>query len=432
MKVLMFGWEFPPHISGGLGTACFGLTKELSNLDLDITFVLPKIDGDYSNAPINVVGPHYVKEEIEKSAQEIALESSITKVEVNSSLHPYMDHKTYKEYIERLKREGKSIDEVAHQDNLFLDISGNYGPDLMNEVHRFGMIGKYLVKKDDYDVIHAHDWMTYQAGIEAKKASGKPLIVHVHATEFDRTGGNCNSEIYTIEKYGMDMADKIITVSKRTRDIVIHKYNQDPSKISVVYNAVEKDDLEAINKIIKLSSFNNDKIVLFLGRITHQKGPEYFLRAANIVLKKHKNVRFVMAGNGDMTPKMIELMAELGLTDRFHFTGFLKAPQREKLFAMSDLFVMPSVSEPFGITPLEAMKHNIPIIISKQSGIGEILDHVIKIDFWDVDKLSESVSHVLTDVESTKDMIKMNRSTLDTINWSSAAKLVRDIYHEFR
>ncbi len=429
MKVLMFGWEFPPHISGGLGTACFGLTKSMSQLGIDITFVLPKTGGDYSDAPVNIVGPKNVKKvKINESSPEEEVESILKTYKVDSALHPYMDKETYIGYLKELHRkraEGLISDDTFHS----LEASGNYGNNLMTEVSRYAIVGKHIALQEDFDVIHAHDWMTYQAGIEAKKVSGKPLIVHVHATEFDRTGNRCNSEIYAIEKYGMDMADKIITVSKRTRDIVIEKYSQDPSKIEVVYNGVEKDDMEAINRIVAQSAFNKDRLVLFLGRITTQKGPEYFVHAANIVLKKIKNVRFVMAGSGDMTPGMIELMAKYRLADRFHFTGFLGAAQRENLFAISDLFIMPSVSEPFGIVPLEALKHKIPLIISKQSGVAEVLENVRKVDFWDVDQLANEIVSLLENPDYTKDLAERSFKELDGISWDKAASEVLSVYN---
>lgn len=423
MKVLMFGWEFPPHISGGLGTACYGLTKDLVDLGVEVSFVLPKLQEACENQHLELISPDHVEDLIVKENRIEEFQQVVKKYEVVSNLTPYLNEDTYQEMVKT--EQPKDQDESKP---LNLKFSGTYGASLMDEVARYAAVGRYMAQKQAFDIIHAHDWMTYQAGIEAKIQSGKPLVIHVHATEFDRSIGGINDEIYQIEKRGMDYADLIIAVSNRTRDIIIHKYHQNPAKIHVVYNAVDKSDIDFINSIIKISSFANDKIVLFLGRITKQKGPEYFVHAANTVLKKFKNARFVMAGDGDMTKPMIELAASLNIADRFHFTGFLKAPQREKLFAMSDLFVMPSVSEPFGITPLEAMKHDIPIIISKQSGVAEILDHVIKVDFWDVPKLAEEIIHVLKDQNARREMIERNKKTLEYIDWKKAANQVKDIY----
>ena len=429
MKVLMFGWEFPPNISGGLGTACFGLTKEMAKLNIGITFVLPKLADSYDGLPIRVIGPQSAAKEIRRIEKVENEDHLLRKYKIDSALHPYMDKETYQKYLmelDRKRREDKFFDKKFFS---LLDLSGNYGPNLMMEVSRYAGIGRFLASQESFDLIHAHDWMTFQAAIEAKKASGKPLIVHVHATEFDRTGNNINPEIYCIEKYGMDMADKIIAVSERTKGLIVQKYGQDPNKVVVVYNGVEKEKISPVGHLLEKSAFKNDKIVLFLGRITVQKGPEFFLKAANLVLKKIKNVRFVMAGSGDLSKQMIEQMAELRLTDRFHFTGFLNAPERDRLFAMSDLFVMPSVSEPFGITPLEAMRYDVPVIISKQSGIGEVLDAAIKVDFWDVDEMAKQIIEVLSNKKLRQKLIDENRRSLRDLTWSNAASDVQSVYN---
>jgi len=433
MKVLMFGWEFPPHISGGLGTACFGLTKELSKLDVEITFVVPKLKGELSDAPVRLVGAKDILNsgKIDNTQNHVANTASshlLKYIKINSSLRPYQNVEEYKNYVETIKGEDGSLQVKQNKSNL-IDFSGDYGPDLMSEVVRYSWAGRELAQKEQFDVIHAHEWMTFLAGIEAKKISNKPLVVHIHATEFDRSGENPNRDIYHLEKYGMEMADKVIAVSKRTKNIIVHKYNIDPDKIEVVYNAVEKDDLSQITQLGRARA-SREKIVLFLGRITMQKGPEYFLEAASNVLTQMPDVRFVMAGSGDMARKMVEKMATLRMVDRFHFTGFLKAPERERLFAMSDLYIMPSVSEPFGITPLEAMKHGIPVIVSKQSGIAEILDNVVKVDFWDVPKLSQSIIDILNRPHLTDSMRENNRRTLESISWEHSACHVIDLYNQ--
>jgi glycosyltransferase involved in cell wall biosynthesis len=277
----------------------------------------------------------------------------------------------------------------------------------------------------EHDVIHAHDWLCYPAGIAAKEASGKPLVIHVHATDFDRSGGSVNPKVFEIEKMGMDAADKIITVSNLTRNIVIEKYGQNPDKVITVYNAVEPVSSEeklAIKKGVK------EKIVTFLGRITMQKGPEYFIEAAYQVLKRTKNVRFVMAGSGDMLEKMIERAAQLGIADKFHFTGFLKGDDVFKMFELSDVYVMPSVSEPFGISPLEAMQSNVPVIISKQSGVSEILTHAIKVDYWDIDAMADAIYGIINyNSLSTEFKIK-GKEEVDNLKWANAALNVYEVY----
>ena len=258
------------------------------------------------------------------------------------------------------------------------DFSGRYDFNLMDEIQKYAIVASIIARDNNFDIIHAHDWLAYPAGIAAMEASGKPLVIHVHATDFDRSIGNVNPDVYNIEKCGMDAAAKIITVSNLTRDIVINKYHIDPAKVETVYNAVEPID---ISERINMKKGFDEKVITFLGRITLQKGPEYFIEAAYKVLKVMNNARFVMAGTGDMMERMIRRAASLRITDRFHFTGFLRGNDVFTMLAMSDVYIMPSVSEPFGISPLEAMQSNVPVIISKQSGVSEILTHAVKVDF---------------------------------------------------
>jgi len=276
----------------------------------------------------------------------------------------------------------------------------------------------------DFDIIHSHDWLTYPAGVFAKQISGKPLVIHVHATEFDRSRGQVNPVVYDIEKRGMDMADHIITVSNLTRNIVIEKYHQDPRKITTVHNAVEPlPDADSYVKTIR-----RDKIVTFLGRITMQKGPEYFVEAAQRVISKTKNVRFVMAGNGDMMYSMIDLVAKQRIADRFHFTGFLVGRQVYQMLADSDVYIMPSVSEPFGISPLEAMQVGTPTIISKQSGCAEILTHTIKIDYWDIDGMADAIYAIVRSPAMYKSLHELGKMEVSNIKWENAAQKVKTIY----
>ncbi|RPJ09484.1 MAG: glycosyltransferase family 1 protein [Spirochaetaceae bacterium] len=279
----------------------------------------------------------------------------------------------------------------------------------------------------DFDVIHAHDWLTMLAGLGAKRASGKPLILHIHATEYDRSGDNINSNIFNIEKYGMEQADRIIAVSYYTKNIITTKYGIDPHKVTVVHNAVEKN-----TQLSRLGIRKNleEKYVLFLGRVTMQKGPDYFIEAANLVLQKNANVRFIMAGSGDMMPRLIERAAALKITDRFHFTGFLNnRAQVERMYAMSDLYVMPSVSEPFGITAFEALLYDVPIILSKQSGVSEVLRGAMKVDFWDVPKLASAIVTLLENEQLASEMVENCKNEIQSIHWNTAAQKLKNIYH---
>ena len=307
-----------------------------------------------------------------------------------------------------------------------IDFSGKYGDSLFDEIYKYSIVASVIAEENEFDIIHAHDWLAYPAGIAAMRVSGKPLVIHVHATDFDRSGGNVNPDVYRIEKEGMDAAAKIITVSNLTRDIVINKYNIDPDKVETVYNAVEPFRISA--EAVKEKGFD-EKVVTFLGRITLQKGPEYFIEAANKVLKVIPNVRFVMAGSGDMMERMMRRAAALKITDRFHFTGFLKGPDVYTMLSMSDVYIMPSVSEPFGISPLEAMQSNVPVIISKQSGVSEILTHAVKVDFWDIDEMADAIYGILNYPALAKMFIKNGREEVVRLKWDNSARHVRDIYY---
>jgi glycosyltransferase involved in cell wall biosynthesis len=422
MKVLMFGWEFPPHITGGLGTACFGLTKGLLKHNVEVLFVVPKAYGDESQEAVRILNASDVvidyKDDIFKE-----LWSNMTYVEVNSKMIPYFSPEDYFNLVSR-----ESLDDVEHSQSLFskqYTFTGKYGANLMEEVSRYALVAAKIAQANHFDVIHAHDWLTYRAGIAAKKISGKPLVVHMHATEFDRSGENVNQLVYDIEYEGMHAADKVIAVSELTRQIVINRYGVDPDKVVVVHNAVEP--VENAEQILPDKGVN-EKIVTFLGRITFQKGPEYFVEAAKKVLERDPNVRFVMAGSGDMMNKMIKRVAELRMSSKFHFAGFLKGDEVVRMFAQSDVYVMPSVSEPFGISPLEAMRSNVPVIISKQSGVSEILTHAIKVNFWDVDALADSI-YGLLNYEGISKMFKTHgRIEVDNLKWENASIKIKEVY----
>ena len=306
-----------------------------------------------------------------------------------------------------------------------LEFSGKYDKDLLFEIYKYSLVADAIARTSEFDLIHAHDWLAYPAGIAAKEASGKPLIIHVHATDFDRSGGSVNPQVYDIEKRGMEAADHIIAVSNLTRNIVIDRYQINPEKVTTVYNAVEPVSKE---EKIRLKKGVDEKIVTFLGRITRQKGPEYYIEAANMVLKKMNNVRFVMAGSGDMMDAMIKRAAALKISSHFHFTGFLKGDDVFDMFRMSDVFVMPSVSEPFGIVPLEAMQSNVPVIISHQSGVSEILNYAVKINYWDTHAMADAIYGLLNYPSMWNVFMKYGKQEVDNLQWKKSAKNVRDIY----
>ena len=425
MKVLMFGWEFPPHISGGLGTASYGLTKGMTAMDdMEVIFVVPKVWGDEDQSVVRLIGANKVPVAFRKVFFK-GFKKSFEKIEISSKIVPYTDPDDFW----KLSRKEVSAYRMFIQTNNegMVDFSGKYDINLLDEIYKYSVVASVIAEENQFDVIHAHDWLAYPAGIAAMEVSGKPLIIHVHATDFDRSGGNVNPDVYWIEKRGMDAASKIITVSNLTREIVINKYHIDPSKIETVYNAVEP---VSIAEDINIRKGFDEKVVTFLGRITMQKGPEYFIEASNKVLQVMKNVRFVMAGSGDMMERMIRRAASLKITDRFHFTGFLRGRDVFTMLTMSDVYIMPSVSEPFGISPLEAMQSNVPVIISKQSGVAEILTHAVKVDFWDIDAMADAIYGILTYPALAQMFIKNGKEEVIRIKWENSARHVRDIYEE--
>jgi glycosyltransferase involved in cell wall biosynthesis len=423
----MFGWEFPPHISGGLGVACYDLTKSLSELDVDITFVLPTLKSKpESNLHLKLLSSSDVK--IHKKDQIFSYEeflSGINVLKIDSPIRPYITEEGYLKFLE----EYNSKLNTTYLDKSYnLHFSGDYGPNLIAEVFRYSYIAGIISQKTPHDIIHAHDWMTALAGIEARKHSGKPFIYHVHALETDRSGINVNKEIYDLEKFALESADRIIAVSHFTKNNIIQFYGIDPSKISVVHNAVSRTKVSKQADLIRKKP--DEKIVLFLGRVTFQKGPDYFLEAAAKVLKKTKKVRFVIAGYGDMVNKLVERSAELRIGRNVHFTGFLKREEVEQIFSASDVYVMSSVSEPFGISCLEAVLFDVPVIISKQSGVAEVLSHSLKVDFWDTDELANMIYALLKFPALEKELLTQASEELKQIQWINSAQRVKEIYED--
>ena len=424
MRVLMFGWEFPPHISGGLGTASFGLTKGMATLDdLEVIFVVPKAWGDEDQNIVRLVGANQVPVAFKKVYYK-GSRRPIERIEVSSKIVPYIDPEDFWKLVKSEVSDYNFY--VKTNSRGKVDFSGRYDTNLMEEIYKYSIVASVIADENEFDIIHAHDWLAYPAGIAAMEVSGKPLVIHVHATDFDRSGGNVNPEVYRIEKNGMDAASKIITVSNLTREVVINKYNINPDKVETVYNAVEPVKIADDPGMKK--GFE-EKVVTFLGRITMQKGPEYFIEAAYKVLKVMNNVRFVMAGSGDMMERMMRRAAALKITDRFHFTGFLKGTDVFTMLDMSDVYIMPSVSEPFGISPLEAMQSNVPVIISKQSGVAEILTHAVKTDFWDIDAMADAIYGILNYPALSNMFIKNGKEEVIRLKWDNSARHVRDIYY---
>ena len=427
MRVLMFGWEFPPHIAGGLGTACYGMTRGLARNDVDVTFVVPHAYGDEDQRFTHVLNASDVEAlygSTGSGADDILEKMSF--IHIDSNMVPYISPEEYEQYQERYVKSGQKVWSTTDAWKQRYTFSGKYGANLMEEVARYAVVAAQVAKdlEGQFDVIHAHDWLTYFAGIAAKRVSGKPLVVHMHATEFDRSGENINRRVYAIEKAGMQAADRVIAVSELTRRIVIGKYGIPADKVVTVHNAVRFGESEeaAPERAVK------DKVVTFLGRITYQKGPDYFVEAAAKVLQRVSDVRFVMAGSGDLMNHVVRRVAQLGIADRFHFTGFLKGGEVQRMFRLSDVYVMPSVSEPFGISPLEAMRSGVPVIISRQSGVAEVLDYAIKVNYWDVDALADALYGLLTYPALGRMFASKGLEEVTGLKWTNAAAKIKTVY----
>lgn len=416
MKALMFGWEFPPHILGGLGTASYGLTKGMATQgDMDITFVIPRPSGEEDQSFLRIIG---------------AGDTPIVWRDVDyDHVRQRLDRKMSPELYYHLRSHIYADFSYRYTNDLgCIEFSGKYPDNLLEEINNYSIVAGVIARAQEVDVIHSHDWLTYPAGIHAKRITGKPLVVHVHATDFDRSRGNVNPTVFAIEMDGMNHADHIITVSELTRRTVIDKYHQDPSKVTTVHNAVTP--LSPSILAIPDKRGVKDKVVTFLGRITMQKGCEYFVEAAARVLERTDGVRFIMAGSGDMMDAMIRLAAKYNIADRFHFTGFMKGNQVYEVFKSSDVYVMPSVSEPFGISPLEAMQCGVPSIISYQSGCAEILDYAVKVDYWDVEAMADAIYALITYPEMHTFLREEGLREVNNLTWEAAGLKVRAIYNQ--
>jgi glycosyltransferase involved in cell wall biosynthesis len=451
MRVFMLGWEFPPFISGGLGTACYGLTKALSRRSVHVTFVLPKEIGEDYVSHVRMLSPQSPKAALGDRAPESV--ASSYQIGDNPG-HGEFVNVIFKAVPSRLPSpyklsSGDGPADVRAAGKAILDINqplsvlaggphggggpgapGQYAGDLIGEAQRYANLCLDLARGQEFEVIHAHDWLTYPAGMAVAAASGKPLVVHVHSTEFDRSGEHIHQQIYDIERRGMHAATRVIAVSHMTKRIINSRYGIHPDKVDVVYNGIDSGNgLSNGNfQYSRATIRRGDKIVLFLGRITMQKGPEYFVAAAQKVLEKMANVKFVMAGSGDKVRDVIELAAAAGIGHKVLFTGFLHSGDVERIFRMADVYVMPSVSEPFGIAPLEAIAHDVPVIISKTSGVSEVLTHALKVDFWDTHEIANKIIAVLKHPPLASTLREHADMEVKRLNWDDAAGKTNSVY----
>jgi len=464
MRVLMLGWEFPPFISGGLGTACYGLTRAMAGADTQVLFVLPKavdrshashvtllspqVKGDGTGPRAEGRGPRDegTDEQAKQTEQPVpaahtglAMSDQTDRQAVNPGaikIAPSWVAGAYARPIDQPTRDAwqqqQRIARMASTDvrpgtrglaGMPTTGGAAYSAAQQPEAEQ---LRAALSRGKAFDVIHAHDWMTFPAGMRIAAATGKPLIVQVHSTEFDRSGENVDQRIYEIERRGMHAATRVICVSHLTRKICEHRYGLEASKTHVVYNGI--DTTHAVIPEPGVGITKRDKIVLFLGRLTFQKGPEYFVNAAKKVLQKVKDVKFIIAGHGDMTQKTVELAASMGIGHRVLFSGFLRGNDVDRMFQMADVYVMPSISEPFGIAPLEAIRHDVPVIISKNSGVAEVLKHALKVDFWDIDEMANKIIAVLSHPPLSRTLREHADFEVRGLTWEGAAEKCIGVY----
>jgi glycosyltransferase involved in cell wall biosynthesis len=426
-KVLMLGWEFPPLFSGGLGVATYGLVKALSPKN-DIRLIIPSASSSSELDNVNIIGLNRItKEEI--NVERLQFQFAFPNTEVHRLpivVSPYhhlnteIERAQWKEF--ELLREGKGSVEAIN--SIFSD-QNVYGGNVMHKVYLFSKLAEEIAADGDFDVIHAHDWITYPAGVNIKNRTGKPLILHVHALETDRAGSSARNEIYWLEKNAMEVADQIITVSQYTKDQILQYYHIDSTKISVVHNGIAPASIPRTTHKLK------DKLVVFLGRLTHQKGPHFLLETAEKVSKVYPRVKFVVAGTGDQFAHLLESSAYRKMGRKFLFTGFLSKVKVDELLSLADVYFMPSVSEPFGLTALEAAQHHVPSVISAQSGAAEVMKASLQADFWDTDKYANYIHALLKYNALRKELTSAARQELKSLTWDAAAAKISGVYNNY-
>ena len=428
MNVLMLGWEYPPNISGGLGTACRGIVGGLTSIGVDVLMVLPRLHGDEDTggARLRAAGDVPLSPGERIPAETAAgLEGRLQLAYVDSPLRPYQTRASYADMLRRLRR-GERRPGPRDPRARAVPLEGGYGPNLADEVERYARAVAEIACEEEFEVIHAHDWMTFPAGLLARRVSGRPLVCHVHASEWDRSGPDADAGICSIEQTALDSADRIVCVSHFTHGVLAANYRLDSGRTRVVHNAVTRGAARLRRRL----NAEGPPTVLFLGRLTRQKGPEFFVRAAARIAERRPDVRFVVAGDGDQRQELVERTARMGLARNVFFTGFLGPEEVERAYAEADVYVMPSLSEPFGITPLEALALDTPVIVSRHSGVAEALDSSPKVDYGDVDDLAAKVLVLLDRPELRETLVRAGQAEIAALRWERSASRLLDIYRE--
>lgn len=434
LRVLSFGWELAPILSGGLGVACAGLGRALVEAGVELTFVLPKLPRPISPEGIRVLNARDVAtaddaapSSFSESAPADAAPPAVVRFE--TPLAPYQTTAAYMDAVASSFQSRRSDAREPLVGPASSTDASLYGGDLLAEVRRMAAAAATIAAQTPHDVLHCHDWMTFAAGVAARGVSGKPLVLHVHSTESDRSGGGGgNAAIRRYEAAGLDAADRVVAVSDFTRRRILEQYpHVDAEKIRVVHNGIERLadgelDLPAVAA--------GRPVVLFLGRLTAQKGPEWFVRAAALVSRVRPDALFVVAGSGEMLPWMVERVAEAGLASSFLFTGFLSGADIARAYAMADVFVMPSVSEPFGLVPVEAMLRGTPVVVSRQSGVSEVIRHCLKVDFWNSEDLADKIVAVLDHPSLAETLSDAGLREASGMDWTKPARRLLDVFAE--
>jgi glycogen synthase len=421
----MLGWEFPPYISGGLGTACHGLTRALTRLDTEILFVLPRAE---TAGPQEVAAP-------DEGRRVQAGQGPMTFAAVPSAMtRPYASGGCGGGGGRMAAPPGDLVPTMMTLRKGPLSVigagaAGGYEGDLIHRIEQYAERCVDKVRGERFDVIHAHDWVTLPAGEAIAARSHRPLVAHIHSTEFDRSGERVNPPVYDIERRGMEAADGVIAVSRLTRRMIVERYGIAPQKVRVIHNGIDPTPPAPRPRVAGRPA--GEKTVLFLGRLTMQKGASFFVRAAARILERRRDVRFVIVGWGDLGPQIVEQVAALGLGAQVRFAGFLRGDEVEQAYRMADVYVMPSVSEPFGLTALEAVRHGVPVILSKNSGVAEVLPRgALKVDFWDIEKMADRILAVLDRPALGEALRRAAGSEVRKLTWEAAARKCLEVYEE--
>lgn len=397
---LMFGWEYPPAHLGGLGVACQGIVRGLLHHGVKVTLVLPHSAAE--EAGVQIISP----------LSSIASGTDI--IGIPTGLQPYDGFTAY----------GARLQDFDLEDN---GISQLYGQNLGEEVQRFTDIAVEMTKNVRPNIIHTHDWMTLEAGVKAARHHRRPLVAHVHATELDRTEFHPNPWIFKREVLGLRKADHVIAVSAYTRGLLIREYGIPSDKITVIHNGTF---YAGPHKRMTEPRNARHPLVLFLGRLTVQKGAVHFIEAARKVADHNPAARFVVAGEGYLLPQLIEQACRVGLSDRIIFAGRVTSAEARKLYENAACFVMPSVSEPFGLVAMEAITHGAPVVLSKQSGAAEVVHNAMQVDFWDTDKMADCILTVLREEPLRDEMRLQTPRILSNLTWANQGRKILSIYSD--